>query len=134
MVEIPDELASLFTGTVMKRDESYVIEIPASEVRGGPISSDTAYRVALLPQASESDSDAVPTTDNSSPKSGPPVSEGERRTLEIETVGDQGDGIAKIERGYVVIVPGARPGEEPRVEIETVKPNVAFAEIVRSGP
>jgi tRNA/tmRNA/rRNA uracil-C5-methylase (TrmA/RlmC/RlmD family) len=32
----------------------------------------------------------------------------------IETVGDQGDGIAKVERGYVVIVPETQPGEQPR--------------------
>jgi len=60
----------------------------------------------------------------------PPVDEGEIREVTIETVGDQGDGIAKVERGYVLIVPGARPGEAPTVEVETVKRNVAFATVV----
>lgn len=44
-------------------------------------------------------------------------------------VGEQGDGIAKIEQGYVVIVPDATPGEQPTVEIEHVRPNVAFVAV-----
>jgi predicted RNA-binding protein with TRAM domain len=64
----------------------------------------------------------------------PPVDEGEVRDVTIETVGDQGDGIAKVERGYVVIVPGAQPGDEPTVEIEQVQENVAFARIIDSDP
>ena len=50
--------------------------------------------------------------------------------MAIETTGDQGDGIAKVERGYVVIVPGGQPGDEPTVEIEQVQENVTFASIV----
>ena len=60
----------------------------------------------------------------------PPVETGDVRTVTVETTGDQGDGIAKVERGYVVIVPEAEPGEEPTVEIEQVKQNVAFARVV----
>jgi predicted RNA-binding protein with TRAM domain len=52
----------------------------------------------------------------------------------IETIGDQGDGIAKVDRGYVVIVPDAQPGDEPTVEIEQVQQNVAFASVVDSDP
>jgi predicted RNA-binding protein with TRAM domain len=59
--------------------------------------------------------------------------EGEVRDVTIETTGDQGDGIAKVERGYVVIVPGGQPGDELSVEIEQVKENVAFAIIVERG-
>lgn len=54
----------------------------------------------------------------------------EVRDVAIETTGDQGDGIAKVERGYVVIVPGGQPGDEPTVEIEQVQENVTFASIV----
>jgi len=63
-----------------------------------------------------------------------PVDEGEVRDVTIETVGDQGDSIAKVERGYVVIVPGAQPGDQPTVEIEQVQENVAFTSIVDSDP
>jgi Predicted RNA-binding protein, contains TRAM domain len=52
------------------------------------------------------------------------------RQVTVESVGDQGDGIAKVERGYVVIVPDARPGDEPTVEIEEVQQNVAFARVI----
>jgi predicted RNA-binding protein with TRAM domain len=58
------------------------------------------------------------------------VNEGETRTVTIETTGDQGDGIAKVERGYVVIVPGTVPGDELEVEMEMVKQNFALAEVV----
>lgn len=51
----------------------------------------------------------------------------------IETTGDQGNGIAKVDHGYVVIVPQAAPGQEPTVEIEEVRENVAFASIVGDG-
>ena len=61
---------------------------------------------------------------------GPPVSEGETRRLEIEDVGDQGDGLARVGPGYVVFVSGADIGDEPLVRITTVRDNVAFADIV----
>ncbi|WP_226377574.1 TRAM domain-containing protein [Haloterrigena turkmenica] len=38
--------------------------------------------------------------------------------------------ITKAERGYIVIIPGAHPGNEPRVEIEQVTQNVAFASVL----
>jgi len=42
--------------------------------------------------------------------------------------------LQKVERGYVVIVSGAQPGDEPTIEIEEVQKNVAFASIVDSDP
>jgi len=52
------------------------------------------------------------------------------RTVSIDTLGDQGDGIAKVERGFIVIVPGTKPGDRVEVEITDVKETVAFAETV----
>lgn len=60
----------------------------------------------------------------------PPVSEGETRRLEIEDMGDQGDGLARVGPGYVVFVSGVEVGDEPLVRITTVRENVAFAEVV----
>ncbi|WP_342764959.1 TRAM domain-containing protein [Halorubrum sp. Hd13] len=40
------------------------------------------------------------------------VTEGERRVVEIAYLCDQGDGIAKIDRGYVVIVSETTVGEQ----------------------
>jgi predicted RNA-binding protein with TRAM domain len=134
MVEIPDSLRSLFTATVQERDDSYVIEVPKSEIEHEAAQPGKTYRVAVLPHAVEANSevtDEQPRTDERDPgPPEPPVDEGERRDVTIESVGDQGDGIAKVERGYVVIVPGARPGDEPTIEIDQVKENVAFATVV----
>ena len=118
------------------RDGSYVIDIPTSEIEHDTLAADKTYRIALLAsesstgqkaQQEQPQSAAQQTTPTSD---GPPVDEGEVREVTIETTGDQGDGIAKVERGYVVIVPGGQPGDEPSVEIEQVKENVAFASIV----
>lgn len=150
MFDIPDSLRALFTGTVRRREGSYVVEIPAHEVESGGVDVGDRYRVALVeaPEwAAETDETGAAShvqTRSAPHQRGPnhtehaasdqppepPVEEGEIRQVEIESVGDQGDGIAKVERGFVVIVPDARPGEHPRVEIENVKQNVAFASIV----
>jgi predicted RNA-binding protein with TRAM domain len=55
---------------------------------------------------------------------------GELRYVEIEDIGKQGDGIARVERGYVIIVPGAEVGERVKVEITEVKSNFAVGEII----
>lgn len=64
--------------------------------------------------------------------SGPPVQEGEVREVEIEDIGDQGDGIARVERGYVIIVPETDEGDRVTIEITNVRENVAFGEVVES--
>lgn len=94
------------------------------------------YRVAVLGAPTNgTESEPVsnaPARDDSAKRrpSEPPVEEGELRTVTVEAVGDQGDGIAKVDRGYVVIVPETQPGEQPRVRIKDVQQNVAFASIV----
>jgi len=136
MIEIPDSLRSVFSAQLEERDGSYVVDIPASEIEHDALAADETYRVAIL--ASESltgqkthQEQHQPAVQETAPTSdGPPVDEGEVRDVTIETTGDQGDGIAKVERGYVVIVTGGQPGDEPTVEIEQVKENVAFASIV----
>jgi len=140
MVEIPDSLQSLFTATVEEDDDQYYIEIPKSEVEHDAATPGHTYRIAVLPHDEEptTNSQSVDqSTESYSEQDGrpePPVDEGEVRTVTIESVGDQGDGIAKVERGYVVIVPEAVPGDEPTVEIEQVKENVAFARLVDEPP
>ena len=157
MVEITDSLACLYTGRVESRGDDYVVTVPASEIEHGSVSVGETYRIAVLDRAdadgeaatADADAASVPDADGSSagtpsddgqrPTSrgaagavqpDPPVSEGEIRDVTIETLGDKGDGIAKIERGYVVIVPDAEPGEEPTVEITSVRENVSFANVV----
>ncbi|EMA46634.1 hypothetical protein C448_06013 [Halococcus morrhuae DSM 1307] len=136
MVEIPDRLACLFTDSVTEAGDSYTIEVPKEELDVGAITAGETYRVVILedsgPAGSDDQQQDLSTDSAASVTSKPPVSEGAIREVTIESLGDQGDGIAKTDRGYVLIVPGARPGDEVTVEITEVRENVAFAE-VRSG-
>ena len=141
MVEISDSLRSVFSATVTEQDGGYVVEIPANEVTHDLVTVGETYRVALLdksPARASVEQDASQSSQSQrwdrqhSP--GPPVAEDEVREVTIETIGNQGDGIAKVERGYVVIIPGVRPGQQPTVEIEQVQENVAFASVVEGDP
>ena len=52
------------------------------------------------------------------------------RYVEIEDIGKQGDGIARVERGYVIIVPGAEVDERVKIEVSEVKSNFAVGEVI----
>ncbi len=56
-----------------------------------------------------------------------PVRKGDQVEVEIEDVGREGDGIAKVE-GYTVFVPDAEPGDEVEIEVTDVKPRFGFGE------
>ena len=140
-MRISEELLCLYSASVREQDDSYTIEVPKREIEKGDIQRGDAYRVAFLsPSADDSKTieQAEPTntveSTSSRPRSdvleGPPVSEGETREVEIESLGDQGDGIAKVEQGYVVIVPDTEVGEQVTVRLETVQENVGFAEVI----
>lgn len=139
-MDIPDQLRCLFTGKLEAEDDSYTLTIPSREITDGEIQPDTAYRVAILnqssPVASTEQEPASQTTydeqnsQHQSSNSTPPVEEGEHRTVEIEDIGEQGDGIARVERGYVIIVPDTEKHDRVTIEIDSVMPTVAFAEVV----
>ena len=59
----------------------------------------------------------------------PPVSEGEEIAVNIESVGDKGDGVARVD-GFVIFVEGAKQGQLLKVRITKVLPSVAFAKVV----
>ena len=128
-VEISDNLLCLFSARVESEDGSYVIEVPQREIETGSIDPDETYRVALI---SRERAEPEETTESETPTSEPqpPVEVGEIRYVEIEDIGKQGDGIARVERGYVIIVPGAEIGERVKVEITEVKSNFAVGEII----
>ena len=130
-MEISEQLQCLFSGTVDERNGSYVVEVPEQEIRLGGLQADETYRVAVLPLsatngANNTDADPQP---EQAPQT-PPVEEGEQRTVEIEDIGDQGDGITRVERGFVVIVPDTKQTERVTIEITDVRENVAFAEVI----
>ena len=60
----------------------------------------------------------------------PPVKENEIHQVTIEGTNPRGEGVARI-RGFVVLVPGAKPGERLRVKIVSVRPRFALAEALR---
>ncbi|EJN57690.1 hypothetical protein HSB1_40510 [Halogranum salarium B-1] len=133
MVEVPDSLQCLFTASVTEQNGSYRIEIPRDEVEQSGLDVDEFYRVGVLTHIGASSTsgppDVVPSVEHRAVQ-GPPVDEGERREVTIETLGEEGDGIAKVERGYIIIVDGGEPGATVEVDVHTVRENVAFAEIV----
>ena len=130
-MEISEQLLCLFSASVNEADDGYTIEVPKREVDTGEITVGDTYRVALIadPDSSSTVEDAATAdTDTDAPQ--PPVEAGELRYVEIEDIGKQGDGIARVERGYVIIVPGAEMGERVKVEVSEVKSNFAVGEII----
>jgi predicted RNA-binding protein with TRAM domain len=141
MTQISDSLRLLIESQVEADGDRYVVSFPKEVVENSSLSADEIYRVALLPSAvdtSQSEpgqgssrndpSDEQPTAPSDTQSPEPPVEEGEVRSVTIDTLGDQGDGLAKVERGFIVIVPGTQPGEQVEVEITTVNQTVAFGE------
>lgn len=152
MVELFDSIKLLFETSIEEEEDRYVISIPKDLLSEGSLSLGNTYRVALLTLPHQSAQSALsPEVDNQSADpdpssetvsatndqqfsrnipSEPPVEEGEIRSVNIDSLGDQGDGIAKVERGFVVIVSDTQPGDQLKVKITDVKSNVAFAEPV----
>lgn len=126
-MDISEKLLCLFSAEVDTVEDRYVVEVPRREVATGSIEPGETYRVALISGRAPS-SEAPPETAPDEPQ--PPVEPGEIRYVEIEDLGKQGDGIARVERGYVIIVPGAEVGERVKVEIAEVKSNFAVGEVI----
>jgi predicted RNA-binding protein with TRAM domain len=131
-MEISDKLLCLFNADVTESEDSYTVEIPRREVENGSIEPGETYRVALVSREPTEESSSSSRSRSSTPSSEPqpPVDVGEMRYVEVEDIGKQGDGIARVERGYVIIVPGAEIGERVKVEITEVKSNFAVGEII----
>ena len=56
-----------------------------------------------------------------------PVREGDVLAVEIEDIGDEGDGIARVE-GFTLFVSGVEEGETLEVRVDDVKPRYGFAQ------
>src|SRR3989338_2996082 len=59
----------------------------------------------------------------------PPVHAGETYDVEIQSVGEKGDGVARV-RGFVLFVPGVKKGDCVKVKVTKVLPKVGFAQVV----
>ena len=126
-MEISEQLLCLFNAEVTTQDDEYVVTIPRREIDTGAVEPGEVYRVALIAREAQAEESATETPP-SQPQ--PPVEEGEVRYVEVEDLGKQGDGIARVERGYVIIVPDTEVGERVKVEITEVKPNFAVGEVL----
>ncbi len=64
-----------------------------------------------------------------------PVKVGEELDVNIEAVGEKGDGVAK-KKGFVIFIPGVQQGDNVRIRITKVFRKMAFAEVVgeATGP
>lgn len=135
-MNIPDQLFSLFSARIQQRDNSYVIELPENEVALGELQPGDTYRIAVFPSATRTESEPSreqePNPERRREQSvpEPPVEEGDRIEVEIEDVGEQGDGIARVERGYIVFVPGTHVGDRVTIEVTDVRENFGFGEVV----
>ncbi|AUX09149.1 putative RNA methyltransferase [Halalkaliarchaeum desulfuricum] len=129
-MEISDNLLCLFSAELREKGDSYVIEVPRREIETGSLSAGDTYRVALIAGQAETDEPSESSTADRGDGPQPPVEPGEIRYVEIEDLGKQGDGIARVERGYVIIVPGADVGERVKIEVTEVKSNFAVGEVI----
>jgi predicted RNA-binding protein with TRAM domain len=129
-LESSDELLCLFSASLSKSEDGNVIELPSREVEAGPVEAGERYRIALIRGGS-----GEPTTAGAgaTAQPQPPVEPGEMRYVEVEDLGKQGDGIARVERGYVIIVPDTEVGDRVKIEITDVEPNFAVGDVVESA-
>jgi predicted RNA-binding protein with TRAM domain len=136
-MDISETLKTVYSARIEDRDGRYRILVPEREIEAGTIAADETYRVALLaspPNQADAAATQRPASADTEPYDGPPVSAGDRRTVDIEGTGDQGDGIAKIDQGYVLIVPETSVGDRVTVEIDHARDNVGFATVVDRHP
>ena len=60
-----------------------------------------------------------------------PVKEGDTYEVEIEGIGEKGDGIARV-NGYVIIVPNVQKGDQVKVKVNAVRGKVSFGEVIET--
>jgi len=134
-MDISERLRCVFSAEIEEQSDSYTITIPDSEIETGNLEAGAVYRAAILTTATETQATQTPVSDDTDDTqtqepSEPPVHEGATRKVTIEDIGEQGDGIARVERGYVVIVPETEMGAEVTIEITDTRENVAFGEVI----
>ncbi|MFC6939288.1 TRAM domain-containing protein [Salinirubellus sp. GCM10025818] len=127
-MEISEKLLCLFSAEIESEEDRFVVEVPRREIDTGSVAAGETYRVALISTEEAVEESAEGSSPPDEPQ--PPVERGEIRYVEIEDLGKQGDGIARVERGYVIIVPGGEVGERVKIEITEVKSNFAVGEII----
>ncbi|MFB6152892.1 MAG: TRAM domain-containing protein [Halodesulfurarchaeum sp.] len=126
-----DNLLAVFSAEIQRSNGEYVITIPERELDLGELQSGSIYRFGVMHPTREQ---STPSRTPDEERSGPPVDEGDVMEVEIDSKGEEGDGIAYVEGGYVVFVPNTTIGERVTVEIVSVGPRFARAEPVEGTP
>lgn len=126
-----NDLLAIFSAEIERSNGNYVITIPERELEIGELDTGSVYRFGVMnPTRGGSRSGG----DAGAERSGPPVDEGDVLEVEIDSKGEEGDGIAYVEGGYVVFVPNTTIGERVTVEVVSVGPRFARAEPVDGTP
>lgn len=138
-MQLEEHLLTVFTANIDDTDGIPVIHVPERELDLGDLSTGETYQVAIreTPGADGGTTDNAPSTDRQqkpAPSSEPPVAEGDQLDVEIEGVGEQGDGVARVGPGYIVFVPDTAVGDRVTIEITEVRDNFGFAEVVTPEP
>ena len=133
MVQLSGDLLCLYTAEIDTSGDTYTIEVPKREIEHGHLTPGDPAQVALFstPNPNEESSSPSAAATQHEPSESPPVDEGDIVDVEIDSLGDQGDGIGRVGPGYVLIVPDTDVGERVSVRITETKDNVAFAEVVK---
>ncbi len=125
-----NDLLAVFSAQIERKNGDYVISIPERELEVGDLDQNAVYRFGVLDAVDSSTS--TPTSESN--RSTPPVDEGDTLEVEIDSKGEEGDGIAYVEGGYVVFVPNTAIGDVVTVEVVSVGPRFARAEPVDGTP
>lgn len=129
MSSILNSLLSYFTAKIYEEDEKYVIEVPKHEVQQGSLDLDSPHKVAIFGSEEEQAAQSTtPSHEELTPGPSPPVREGEELTVDVVDEGSEGDGIARINEGYVIIIPEGTVGDSLEIEITAVKEQFAIGE------
>lgn len=130
-MRLSEEIRCIFSGRIQQRDNRSIIEVPEREITVGGLSEGGVYRIGLFPPADgrQSSQQGVEQTNQRGARE-PPVEDGETLEVEIEDIGEQGDGIARIDSGYVVFVSNTTLNERVTVEITDARETMAFAEVI----
>lgn len=133
---VSDDLLCLFSAEAKAQNGKVVIEIPEQKIDVGEVRDGETYRVGLMTDSrttdeatTEEDSGHLSNRPREPPANQAPVEEGEVIEVEIEDMGDQGDGIARVGPGFIIFVPNTEIGERVEIEVTTLKESMAFGEV-----
>lgn len=149
MTKVPTRLLTLYSAEIDTTGDTYTIKVPKREVEMGDVDPEATHQIGLFEKPTsggDSSAERQPSkngdansnrnhieTDHGSrgySDDGPPVEKGEQVKVEIESIGKKGDGIAKVDKGYVIIVPDTNVGEKITARITDTKENVGFGEVI----